>query len=164
MALTLTNTTLSNPASKSEVEANFTDIQNKFAGNIINADISSNAAIALSKLAASYERIALQFKVTHHLYDVAADYINAATASSLSAVAGNTVLDAVPIPGNSSDTNWQISDVSWHCTDTGDGATTVRFEWGYRDAAGAWTVSSTPVANFAITANGGVNAAGDLHQ
>ena len=36
MALTLTNTTLSNPASKAEVEANFTDVQNKFAGNIVN--------------------------------------------------------------------------------------------------------------------------------
>ena len=58
MTLSLT-TSLAATITKSELEANFTSIQSKFSAGIDNSDISTGAAIAISKLAAAKEYLAV---------------------------------------------------------------------------------------------------------
>jgi hypothetical protein len=161
MALTLTHSTLTDPADRTEVEGNFTDVQNKFAGNIVNADISPSAAIDISKLSASYERLAIELRVFND-----GTVINGLTAATpdLEDIADETILDITPLPGDSSDTNWEIYDASWVCTDTGDGASKLRVEWGYYSSTGVWTVTSTPISSFFISNANAANDANDAHQ
>jgi hypothetical protein len=52
MTFAVTNTTLTNPADKSEIETNFTDVVNKINGNLDNTSIGSGAAIDTGKLSA----------------------------------------------------------------------------------------------------------------
>ena len=54
MALSLTHTFADGGViTASEINDNFTDVQNKFAGGITNADLSASAGIALSKIAST---------------------------------------------------------------------------------------------------------------
>lgn len=156
MAVTLTYPTLTSTITKAEIETNFTDLANKF-GSITNADISSSAAIDIDKLSAQYERMLVNFQVVNDL----ATHINGIAAISLSAVTTATRLQVIPIPGDSSDTNWAIYDVSWACSDTGNGATTVSVQWGYFDTVGAWTSSGTVVAAITLA---NANAAQDAND
>ena len=59
MALVLPYPTLSGTVTASYINSNFSAIATKFGGNIINADLSSTAAIATSKLAADKYEIVL---------------------------------------------------------------------------------------------------------
>ena len=165
MAVTLPFPTLSGAIASSELDSNFSTLANRF-GNIVNADIATGAAIDIDKLSAQYERMLVQFHIWATESDTAAvtgaaDIVAGRIAASLSALAAATVLQVIPIPGDSSDTNWAIYDVSWACSDTGDGASQVRLEWGYYSAVGVWTVSTTPVAAW-LLAN--ANAAQDAND
>jgi len=165
MAVTLPFPTLSGAIVSSQLDSNFSTLANKF-GNIVNADIAAGAALDIDKLSAQYERMLLCFQVWATESDTAAvttaaDIVANRIAASLSALAAGAILDIIPLPGDSSDTNWQIYDVSWACSDTGNGATQVRVEWGYYSAVGVWTVSTTPVAAFALT---NANAAQDAND
>lgn len=158
MATTLPFPTLTGTIVSTQLDSNFSTLANKF-GNIVNADIASGAAIDIDKLSAQYERMIVRFKVLNNAGTTVTVEGNAG--ASLSALAAATRLDLIPLPGDSSDTNWAIYDVAWVCNDTGDGATKVRVEWGYFDAVGAWTVSTTPVAAW-LLAN--ANAAQDAND
>ena len=48
--------------------------------------------------------------------------------------------------------------------DTGSEGNKVRIEWGYYDAVGAWTVSTTPVAAWELTNANAGDDANDGHQ
>ena len=113
--LTVTNPTLSDPASKTEVEQNFSDVESWANGGIGNDNISANAGIALTKLAASKEHIALQF-------------VNI----DLTAAASATVPRAlIPVPGLSTDAAWTVDRIEWTINDYGAGTADFRVGYGY---------------------------------
>lgn len=155
MALTLTNITFSNPADKSEVEQNFYDVQQKFNGGIVDADISSSAAISNSKLETRYERMTVQLK-----FMVIYDGVDARIWSDFGA---NQVLDFVCLPGDGGDVDWTIETASWGCNAVGDGTAQFRLSYGYYDTdTGGWSLTQT-VSTVTITksTSGG---AGSGHQ
>ena len=160
MAVTLPNPTLTGTIVSTQLDDNFSTLANRF-GNITTADISSTAGITTSQLAASYERILVTFKVLNNGGTTVT--VNGVAGASLSALAAGTRLDLCPIPGDSSDADWEISDVQWVCSDTGDGASSVRIEWGYFDAVGTWTTSTTPVAAFLLTNANAAQDSNDVH-
>jgi len=141
MSLTITNTTLSNPADKTEVEQNFTDVANKF-GAIDNSDVKAGAAIAISKLAASYQEVWLQLEMRQ---DIDGSW------------AGTTYYDWVPLPGTDADTAWVATDVSWTCKGVGNGAGTFSVEYGAFSGAGVWVRDGDVVNAATIAAGGGVD-------
>ena len=155
MALTLTNTTLTDPADKSEVEANFTDVANKF-GNITNADLSGSAGITAANLAVKTEHMVVTLKVLNDGNQTDTSTVNGLEQVDLSNVADNTILDFVPIPGTTSEANWTLDAASYACNDTGDGNTTVSVEWGSY-SSGSWVTTTTNISEFAITSGGGAN-------
>lgn len=149
MAVTLPYVTLSGAINSAQLDANFSTLANKF-GNIVNADIATGAALDIDKLSAQYERLLIRLTVESRIDSAAATDINGYNDASLSAVPITSILDTCPLPGDSSDANWSIYDVMWYCTDTGDGATVVRVDWGYSNA-GVFAASSVAVANMTIT-------------
>lgn len=132
MALTLTQdfSTKTGTIVASDFDDNFTDIQNKFNGNIVNADISTSAAIAVSKLAASKQHM----------------FVTLSVKALASGWPGSTTLvDHAPIPGSVAQGNWTVEGVDWVCSDTGDGAGVFSVRWGDYDSSGAWVNTSTIV-------------------
>lgn len=158
MAVTLPYPTLTGTISSTELDSNLSTLANKF-GNLTNADIATGAAIDIDKLSAQYERLLVRLTVETRIDSAAATDVNGYNDASLSAVPVSSILDAVPLPGDSSDTNWAIYDVMWYCTDTGDGATQVRVDWGYSNA-GTFAASAVAVATFTISNKAG---AGDVN-
>lgn len=114
MAVALTNPTLSTTYSSTEQDANNADIVSKFNAGIVNADVNASAAIALSKLAASYQEVWLQLEFSA----VKSGAWPAAAADPDKPTFAET-LDYVPLPGTDADTAWVATDVSWTCNDTG---------------------------------------------
>lgn len=163
MAVTLPFPTLTGTIVSTQLDSNFSTLANRF-GNIVNADISSSAAIDIDKLSAQYERLIVTLKVVTAIDSAAATSVNGYNDASLSAVTTGIRLDYCPIPGDSSDANWSIYDVSWICTDTGDGATTVSVQWGYFDAVGAWQNSATVVSAITLANASVANDANDAHH
>lgn len=159
--LTYTNPTLSTTFTSTEVDSNFGDVQNAINGNLDDANIKAGAAIDVDKLSAQYERMTVTFKVRND-----GSTINGLTAATpdLEDIAADTILDIIPIPGDSSDNNWTVGDVSWVMKDTGAGDNKVRIEWGYYDAVGTWTTSATPVAAWTLGNANAANDANDGHQ
>ncbi len=131
MALTLT-TSLSSTISKSELETNFTNIENKF-GAIDNSDIKNGAGIAIDKLEASKE------------------YVIVVLETKGDATGWNTddqYRDYVSLPGiTSTQSAWTLKAASWVCTDVGDGSTVPTFdvEWQH------WTTSSGAGGTASVT-------------
>ena len=163
MAVTLPFPTLTGTIVSTQLDSNFSTLGNKF-GNIVNADIASGAAIDIDKLSAQYERMLVTLKVVTTIDSAAATSVNGLNDASLSAVTTGARLDYCPIPGDSSDTNWEIYDVSWICTDTGDGTTTVSVQWGYFDGTGAWVSSATSVSAITLANAAANNDANDAHH
>ena len=132
MALTITNPTLSNPANKSQIEANFSDVTNKFSAGITTADLSATAALTNAQLANSYfeDTIKLQIRMT-----------DAATA--LSAL---QLVDYYPLPNLSTDGPYTIVSCDYYSTDIGAIANmTVSIASG-TVAAGAFSATTTHVS------------------
>ena len=130
MALTITNPTLTNPANKTQIEANFTDVVSKFSAGITTADLSSSAALTNAQLANSHYEMLMKFQVRNW---------NAA------APAGNELLDFHIMPDIATDGTYTITDCEYYITDKGSaGNTTVTIASGVV-AAGAFTVTTTHV-------------------
>ena len=130
MALTITNPTLTNPANKTQIEANFTDIVNKFSAGLTTADSSSSAGYTNAQLANSHYEMLMKFQVRNW---------NAA------APAGNELLDFHIMPDIATDGTYTITDCEYYITDKGSaGNTTVTIASGVV-AAGAFTVTTTHV-------------------
>ena len=162
MAVTLPYPTLSGAIVSSQLDSNFSTLANRF-GNIVNADIAPGAAIDIDKLSAQYERLLVKLTVETRIDSAAATDVNGYNDASLSAVTVASILDVVPLPGDSSDANWSVYDVMWYCTDTGDGATVVRVDWGYSNA-GAFAASSVAVANMTIANKAGAGDVNIVHE
>ena len=159
--LTYTHPTLSTTFTSTEVDSNFGDAQAVINGGLDDSNFKAGANLNVDKLAAQWERMTITFKVLND-----ASTINGLTAATpdLEDIATGTILDIIPVPGDSSDTNWTLADVSWAMKDTGAGDNKVRIEWGYYDATGTWTVSTTPVAAWTLTNANAANDANDAHQ
>lgn len=164
MGLTLTNVTLSNPADKGEVEQNFEDIQSKFDGNIVNSDISTNASITIGKIETLYERMTVQLKF------VTNDDGTGTNLRTWSDLSGGDIVDAVCLPGDGSDNDWDVVDASWVCNAVGAGSDAFRVEWGYYDNTattgdGTWNTTSTPISATTIAQadSGGANTGNQGH-
>lgn len=162
MSLTLSNPTLATTFTSTEIDANFADIATKF-GNIDNTDVKAGAAIDIDKNSAQYDRILLTLKAMVSEPNGAGTFETNGFAGVITAIAAGTRLDMIPLPGDSSDANWELYDAMWACTDTGAGDTVVRVEWGYFDAVGTWTVSATPIGNVVLANAAAANDANDAH-
>ena len=122
MTLSLT-TSLSSTITKSELEGNFTSLQNKF-GSIDNSDIKSGAGIAISKLAATKE------------------YTTVVLANTACTVSGTgQIIAYAPLPGMGTGTyeqaDWVLKAANWMCSDGGSGAATFDVALGYFNS-GTW--------------------------
>jgi hypothetical protein len=112
MALSLT-TSLNNTITKSELDTNFTSIQEKFNGGIDNSDIKAGAGIAVSKLAASKEYVTVNLMNPEYTWD--------ATGSG-----PNTVIAAAGLPGlEANQADWALVKAKWFVQDTGSSAGTL---------------------------------------
>lgn len=130
MALTITNPTLSNPANKTEVEANFTDVVNKFNAGITTADLSASAALTNAQLANSHFEMLVKFQIR---------MTDAATA--LSAL---QLIDYHPLPDITTGA-YTIVGADYYATDQGATANfTVSIASG-TVTAGAFSVTTTHV-------------------
>ena len=131
MALTITNPTLTNPADKTELQENFTDIVNKFSAGITTADASSSAGFTNAQLAnPHYELLVkLQIRMT-----------DAGTA--LSAL---QLVDYFPIPNLATDGPYTIDSCEYYHTDIGAIANTTISIASGTVAAGAFSVTTTHV-------------------
>ena len=144
MAITgLKTWTTSDLVNATNLNADKSVIEAKFNGGIVNADVSSNAAIATSKLDNKLYEFTVQLK---------------ASAAGWAAAAVGEPLAFAALPGTSAaDGTYTGIAYAWVCTDCGSQSGLFRVEWGYYDSAGTWTVVSTPIDNVTLTANSGVN-------
>ena len=135
MTLSLT-TSLSSTITKSELESNFTDIQNKFSAGIDNSDIKSGAGIDISKLTAQKEYVVVTLETRGEAAGLAVD---------------DEYRDYTSLPGiTGNQSAWTLVAASWVCTDVGDGSTVPTFdvEWLHWDSdAGTNTVATTVIAD-----------------
>lgn len=139
MALTLRHYPLASGVfNLTHLNENLADIQNKF-GSIDNSDVASDAAIAVTKLAAANAEWTAQLIVN-----------GAMLAAGWPAVSATTPLIAVPMPGQSGDTSWIATDVTWVCNDVGAGTGLFDVRYGSFDGAGAWVDAGTLVTAVTI--------------
>ena len=123
----------------SDIVSRFDDVATKFNAGIVNADVSTTAAISIDKIDANIEHML----VTFHVGNVGAtDFVWPAV---------GTVVRAFPIPDDGKG-NWTISAGEMVCSDVGADDSQVRFEWG-RYVTGTWTVTSTMVTAVAINSD-----------
>lgn len=139
MALTLRHYPLASGVfNLTHLNENLSDIQDKFNGGIDNSDISTLAAIAPTKLSASNQEWTAQLK--YHFGNQGA----------WPAVGATTPLDVVPVPGQSGDTSWIATDVTWVCNDVGDGAGSFDVRYGSFNGAGVWVNAGSIAAGTTI--------------
>jgi hypothetical protein len=142
--LTVTNPVLSNPANRTEVQQNFTDVTNWANGSISNGNIDPTASIAVTKLAASVQE--------HFIHLIFHNGIQ----GLWPAAGATTPLIAVPVPGTLGDDAWIATDVSWVCTDTGTAAGSFDVRVGFFNA-GAWTNEIAVVTGISMPVVGAGN-------
>ena len=141
MSVTLPNTDLSGTIDDTELEANFNALANKFAGNITNADISSTAAIDVTKLSASRSEMFVQLK--YRFPDTGG--------TAFSGLTDAVPCDVCAIPEDDAATSLSITNAQWVCNDTGSGTTTFDVRLGYYDSSGTFQTTSTLIAEEVIT-------------
>jgi len=123
-----------------------TVLEAKFSAGITTADLSSSAGLVNAQLANS-------------IYEVIVN-LQGSSPAWAAATAGTAIAYA-SIPGTSSaDGTYTGIAYSWFCTDCGAQTGKFRVEWGYINAAGAWTVVSTPIAATTLIANSAANDTG----
>lgn len=145
MAVTLPTPTLTSPLVKTELDNNFSTLANKF-GNITDADVSSSAAIGVTKLAAYYQEIVFTLQV-----------LPPAVGSSWPAVGATTPLAFCGVPYTAAtDEAWTVTDIAWVCTDTGTSAGQFEVRYG-RYVGSTWTNYSTVTSSAITLANAAAN-------
>lgn len=133
MSLTHTNATLSDPPDKTEIEQNFSDTRDKF-GNIVNADISSSAGIATSKLAARDYEVIINLQAIG--WGTAGQVVALCALPYDNAADGYTVLGA----------EYYIQEAG------GSGSPAFDVQFGYA-TGGSWVTSTTVIDAETFTAN-----------
>ena len=130
MSLTLSHTTLTNPADKTEIEENFADVANKCSGNITTADLSATAGITNAQLANSHFEMLVKFQI--RMTDTA------------TALSGLQLVDYHPLPDITTGA-YTIVGADYYATDQGATANfTVSIASG-TVAAGAFSGTTTHV-------------------
>src|SRR3990167_5061591 len=104
MALTITNPTLTNPADKTEIEANFTDVVGKFAAGIGTADCSLTAGFTNAQLANSHYELLVKLQIRNW---------------NAGAPAGDELNDFFPMPDLATDGTYTITDCDYYITGIG---------------------------------------------
>src|SRR3990167_5399035 len=129
--LTLTNPTLANPATSTDVDANFSDIVDFINGaSLDTGNLSPTAAMVNSQFAASdYE-----FLVNFHLRST--DLTHSTTTTSF-------VIGLPTLTGDAG--NYTIENGSWFCSDVGDQTEDFTLTWGYF-VTGTWTLVGSAIA------------------
>ena len=139
MSLTHTNATLSDPIDKSEIETNFSETRAKF-GSINNTDISADAGIAVTKLAANNQETLITLALDSSVF------------SAGWPAATTTPLVWVPFPGDDTDDSLTVVDAVYWCSDPGTSAT-FAVEWG-NYTGGTWTADNTVISTTTILSVG----------
>lgn len=138
MSLTITNVSLSNPANKSQIEQNFTDVVNKFNANITTADLSASAGIVNAQLANSLYEFVVTMTVPSAMWTAAED---------------DDIVAVVGLPEDTNGTSYTILAADYlyrgHITAASSGAE-FNVEWGYFNA-GVWTMTSEIVSTLNFT-------------
>jgi hypothetical protein len=126
-----------------KVDENFDDVESLVNGNLTTTNLSSGAAIANTQLANSYYEFLVNLQCT---------------GVEWAAAAANGILALCALPTVSAgEGTYTIAKGAWVCTDCGAQTGKFRIEYGYFNAAGAWTVVTTPVAAKTLVANSAVN-------
>jgi hypothetical protein len=121
-----------------------TDLENKFSGGIVNADISTDAAISISKLDANYEHVMVPISLV------------GPTAGGFPA---SGAVAAFPLT-NDSKGNWVVTHADWVCNDVGDELGTFALQYG-QFVAGTWTSTTAIGSSVTIaSSDSGANTAG----
>jgi hypothetical protein len=119
-------------ADSTKIDSNFAAVTSKFNGAITNADIATGAAIAVSKLAASYEYITVPIRYT---------IVGAGGMPPVS-----TVLGTVPMY-NDGKGAWTAAAYSWYCDDVGAQTGKINIKWGCYTTGGAISAAGgNPIA------------------
>jgi hypothetical protein len=138
MALTLTNPTLTNPADKTEIQENFTDVANKFNAGLTTADFSATAGITNGQLANSY----YEFTVNLWVQDRDA------------APAGEELIYYYPLPNLATDGPYTIVACDYYIADSGTASSTTVSVASGTVAAGVFSGTTTHVNAQSIAAGG----------
>lgn len=125
-----------------QINENFNAIQQH---EITDADISSSAALTVTKLAAYYVETFVQ--LIYHFN------LQGADAAGWPAAAA-TPLDAVPMPGQSGDAAWTATDVTYVCSDVGSADGAFGVSYGSYDGSGAWVAAGNVLASQTIASPG----------
>jgi hypothetical protein len=126
MAIQLPYPVLSNPISKSEIEANQAALVAKL-GAVTSSDLDATAGLLSTQLAAPYQEmwVRLQARGTWP--------------------GGNAILDSFVLPNDAPPASslWYVDYIMWVCTDIGDGAGTFDIQYGAYNGLGIWTSAAT---------------------
>lgn len=149
MSVTLPNTDLSGTIDDTELEANFNALANKFDGNITNADISSSAGIAVTKLAAYTSEVFVT--LSYQVYTGATQW---------SGLSDGDIVAMHPIPGADGDAAWTVTDAMYVCSGTGTSAGTFDVNYGYFNSSSVFQSVDTVIAEESMTvpSSGGVSS------
>jgi hypothetical protein len=141
LSLTITNSTLSNPANKSQIEQNFTDVVSKFNANITTSDLSASAGITNAQLANSIYEVVCPMTVNSATWTAAAD---------------NDIVAVCGLPEDANGTSYTVIAADYLYNSPVTAASTgAEFSvvWGYYNG-GTWTTTSTIVSTFNFTSLG----------
>jgi len=151
-ALTVTYPTLSNPADKAEIEANFNATE-AVVNNLDNSNIAATAGIANSKLDANDYEFVMNLEVKP-------------TTAVAPGVSATIPIAVCGLPGTTTDgAAYTVLSGTWYITDDGTlaGTTTFNVELGYGGAGPNWTqVGADIVSATSITGSGENQQSGAL--
>lgn len=108
-------------ANLTHVNENLADISTWANGNIVGADLSSDAGILTTQLACNKQDCIATLKYS----------------AAWPAASATTPRDLFPLPGLNGDEAWEITDYAWSCSDTGDNTAAFDIRYG-RYTAGTW--------------------------
>jgi len=145
--LTYTNPTLTNPADKSEIEANFADVASTVNGALDTGNMSGTAGFTNSQLANSDYEFLVHFSFNN---------------ADIAAVDGTTTpAFLVAIPGTSTDGTYTVLSGAWTCRDVGGQTQDFTVTWGNFNADGStWDVTTTIATVTNLAGLGGANTVG----
>lgn len=155
MALTITTPTLSTSFTSTQQDTNNADIVSYVNGGLTNANISSSAAIAITKLANQYQEVWMTL-----MWRAAGAGAGPGTAAwtAVADPANVTIAElraqciVVPLPGSDADTPWVATDVTWTCSDAGSAAGAFQLSYGALNAGGTvWVRSGSILATGTMT-------------
>lgn len=132
----VTNTTLSNPIDKSEIETNFDDIKT-WTNDLKDKDIATDAAIDVYKMESKFMEVHQTFT-----------YLGGAGMPAV-----QTVLGTFLLPGSSTDELWVAKGTAWVCDDTGAGTGRVAFRYGHYDTKNTFQITNLPASYYITLAN-----------